>query len=96
MADGYVTKEQFEEFVKRMEQAFAHVHQRLDDQQQTLKQHLDGMENRMEQGFSGIHADIRQLRNWWVQLFGLVIFGLVFFGFIGGMTLMLFRELIFR
>lgn len=96
MAEGYVTKEQFEEFVKRMEQAFAHVHQRLDDQQQTLKQHLDSMENRVEQGFAGIHADIRQLRNWWVQLFGLVIFGLVFFGFIGGMTLMLFKELIFR
>lgn len=96
MTEGHVTREQFEEFVKRMEQAFAHVHQRLDDQQQTLKQHLDSMENRVEQGFSGIHADIRQLRNWWVQLFGLVIFGLVFFGFIGGMTLMLFRELIFR
>ena len=62
----------------------------------STNQRLDNMENRMEQGFSGIHTDIRQLRNWWVQLFGLVIFGLVFFGFIGGMTLMLFKELIFR
>ena len=96
MADEYVTKEQFGEFVKGMEQAFAHVHQRLDDQQQSLNQRLDSVEKRMEQGFSAIHADIRQLRNWWVQLFGLVVFGMVFFGFIGGMTLILFRELLFR
>ena len=96
MADEYVTKEQFEEFVKRMDQAFAHLHQRLDDQQQSLKQHIDSVDKRIEQGFSGIHTDTRQLRNWWVQLFGLVVFGLVFFGFIGGMTLMLFRELLFR
>ena len=96
MAGEHVTEEQFGEFVKRMEQAFAHVHQRLDDQQQGFNQRLDNVENRMEQGFTGIHADIRQLRNWWVQLFGLVVFGLVFFGFIGGMTLMLFRELLFR
>ena len=96
MADEYVTREQFGEFVKRMDQAFAHLHQRLDDQQQSFNQRLDNVENRMDQGFSGIHTDIRQLRNWWVQLFGLVVFGLVFFGFIGGMTLMLFREILFR
>lgn len=96
MAEEYVTKEQFGEFVKRMDQAFAHLNQRLDDQQQSFNQRLDNVENRVDQGFSGIHTDIRQLRNWWVQLFGLVVFGLVFFGFIGGMTLMLFRELLFR
>ena len=96
MADEYITKEQFEEFVKRMEQAFGHVNQRLDDQRQSLGQQFESMEQRIEQGFSGIHADVRQLRNWWVQLFGLVVFGLVFFGFIGGMTLMLFREILFR
>jgi hypothetical protein len=37
-------------------------------------------------------VDVRQSRNWWGQIFGRVVFGLVFFGFIGGMTLMLFRE----
>ena len=51
MAGEYVTEEQFDEFVKRMEQAFAHMNQRLDDQQQSFNQRLDSVENRMEQGF---------------------------------------------
>jgi hypothetical protein len=33
MGDEYVSKEQFGEFGKRREQAFAHVHQRLDGQE---------------------------------------------------------------
>ncbi len=36
MADEYVSKEQFGEFGKRMEQAFAHVHQCLDEQHQNF------------------------------------------------------------
>ena len=84
MSDEYVSKEQFGEFVKRMEQAFAHVHQRLDEQNQSFNQR-----------FSEIHADIRQMRNWLLHLYVLVVFGMVFFGFIGGMTLTLFRELLF-
>ena len=81
MADEYVSKEQFEEFGKRMEQGFAHVHQRLDEQ---------------HQNFSAIHADIRQARSWLLQIFILVVFGLVIFGFMGGIALMLFRDLLSR
>jgi hypothetical protein len=33
MANEYVSKEQFGEFGKRMEQAFAHAYQRLDGQE---------------------------------------------------------------
>jgi hypothetical protein len=36
MANEYVSKEQFGEFGKRREQAFAHVHQRLDEQHQNF------------------------------------------------------------
>lgn len=85
MADEYVTKEQFGEFTTRMDQAFAHVHQRLDEQNQSLNQR-----------FSEIHADTRQTRNWLLQLYIVVVFGLVVFGFISGITLVLFRELLFR
>lgn len=81
MADDYVSKEQFGEFSKRMEQAFAHVHQRLDEQ---------------HQNFSAIHGDIRQTRSWLLQIYILVVFGLVVFGFMGGIALMLFKELLFR
>ncbi len=109
MADEFVRKEHFDEYVlrmderflgieKRMEQGFAHaekareqnlihVNQRFDD----LNRRFDGLERRMEEGFSELRADMRQMRNWLVWLFGLVVFG-----FIGSIVLILLRGLVFK
>jgi tetrahydromethanopterin S-methyltransferase subunit G len=57
-----VSKDQFGEFVKRMEQGFAHVDQRFDE---------------MGRRFDQVHADIRQMRGWIIGLYGIVVFGFV-------------------
>lgn len=49
------------------------------------------LEKRMEEGFSELRADMRQMRNWLVWLFGLVVFG-----FIGSIVLILSRDLILK
>ena len=123
MAEEFVRKEHFEEFVLRMderslgvekrmeqgfvhaekarEQNFVHVNQRFDDLNQRfddvnrrfddVNRRFDDMNRRMEQGFAQIHADMRQIRNWLVWLFGLVVFG-----FIGSIVLILFRDTLFK
>ena len=62
MAEEVVSKDQFEEFTKRMEQGFEHVNRRFDD---------------MKSDMTGIRADIRQMRNWLIGLYGIVIFGFI-------------------
>ena len=100
MAEEYVGKEQFGEFVKRMDDRFDYVDQRFESLNQRLadaekareqnlthiNQRFESLERRMERGFAQVHADIRQMRNWLVWLFGLVVFG-----FIGSIVLILFR-----
>ena len=105
----YVSREQFEEFVKRMEERFDHAEERAD-------QRFLSLEKRMEQGFAYMEkaraqdlahtdqrfndlnqqmmefrAEMRQMRNWLVRLYGLVVFG-----FIGAMMLILFRDWFFN
>jgi len=62
MAEEFLSKDQFEEFTKRMEQGFQHVNQRFDD---------------MKSDMAGIRADIRQMRNWLIGLYGIVVFGFI-------------------
>jgi hypothetical protein len=69
MSEEYVGKDQFGEFVKRMEQGFAHVDQRFSQ----ADQRFDEMVRR----FDGLQADIRQMRNWLVGLYGIVVFGFI-------------------
>lgn len=57
-----VSKDQFDEFTKRIEQGFEHVNQRFDE----MGRHFDQM-----------HADMRQMRNWLIGLYGIVVFGFV-------------------
>jgi len=57
-----VSKDQFDEFTKRIEQGFEHVNQRFDE----MGRHFDQM-----------HADMRQMRNWLIDLYGIVVFGFV-------------------
>ena len=105
----YVSKEPFEEFVKRIEERFDHAEERAD-------QRFLSLEKRMEQGFAymekartedfahieqrfndlnqqmlDFRAEMRQMRNWLVRLYGLMVFS-----FIGAIVLILFRGLIFK
>jgi len=57
-----VSKDQFDEFTKRIEQGFEHVNQRFDE---------------MGRRFDQVHADMRQMRNWLIGLYGIVVFGFV-------------------
>ena len=100
MADEYVRVEQFGEFVKRMEERFDHADELADQRYDSLNrrfadaekareqnlihinQRFDGLERRMDQ----FHADMLQMRNWLMRLYGLVVFG-----FIGTIVLILFR-----
>jgi hypothetical protein len=59
MAEEFVSKDQFDEFTKRMGQGFEHVNRRLD------QMNID------------IRADMRQMRNWLIGLYGIVVFGFV-------------------
>ena len=102
MADEFVRKEHFDEHVlrmderflsleKRMEQGFAHAEKAREQNFVHVNQRFDSLERRMEEGFSELRADMRQMRNWLVWLFGLVVFG-----FIGSIVLILFRDLVFK
>ena len=93
--------ERFLGIEKRMEQGFAyaekareqdvvHINYRFDGVNQRfdgMNQRFDGLERRMDQ----LHADMLQMRNWLVWLFGLVVFG-----FIGSIVLILLRGLVFK
>ena len=110
--EQYVRREEFGEFVKRMDERFNHVNeladqrlelisqrfdsvnQRLADAEKAREQNLvhvnqrfDSLERRMDQ----FHADMLQMRNWLMRLYGLVVFG-----FIGAIALILFRDMFFK
>ena len=114
--EQYVRREEFGEFVKRMDERFNHVNeladqrlefinqrfdslnQRLADAEKAREQNLvhvnqrfDSLERRMDQLHDQLHADMRQMRNWLMRLYGLVVFG-----FIGAIALILFRDLFFK
>ena len=100
MAEEHVSKEQFGEFAKRMDERFDHVsefvnqrfdslNQRLADAEKAREQnlvHLDRRFNDLKESINDIRADMRQMRNWLVWLFGLVVFG-----FIGSIVLILLK-----
>lgn len=55
MAEEFVSKDQFEEFIKRMEQGMEQGNRHIDD----------------------MRGDVRQMRNWIIGLYGIVVFGFV-------------------
>jgi tetrahydromethanopterin S-methyltransferase subunit G len=71
-----VSKDQFDEFTKRMEQGFAHVDQRFAHVDQRFSQ-VDQRFDEMIRRFDSLQADIRQMRNWLVGLYGIVVFGFI-------------------
>ncbi len=66
MAEEFVSKGQFEEFTKRMEQGFDQV-----------RQQFDQVNRRLDQMNTDIRADMRQMRNWLIGLYGIVVFGFI-------------------
>lgn len=70
MAEEFVSKDQFEEFTKRVEQGFDHVNQRLDQMYTDIR-------GDMRQMNTDIRADMRQMRNWLIGLYGIVVFGFI-------------------
>ena len=66
MAEEFVGKDQFEEFTKRMEQGFDQVNQRLSD-----------LTAEMRADSASMRADMRQMRNWLIGLYGIVVFGFI-------------------
>ncbi len=94
MAEEFVSKDQFAEFTKRMEQGFDHVNQGFDH----VNQRFDDLRTDIRANFSdirsdiaGIRADMRQMRNWLVGLYGIVVFG-----FIGTLVITIFKEQLFK
>lgn len=88
MAEDYVSKDQFGEFVKRMEAGFHGQDQRTSDLRQSQDQRFTALERRHEdlrqdlrQGFADLRQEMRDLRSTtqrqlWVIL-GAVIAALV-------------------
>ena len=66
------------------------TNQRLADAEKAREQNLVHLNQRiggLKGGIADVRADMRQMRNWVVWLFGLVVFG-----FIGSIMLILFRD----
>ena len=79
MADyEYVSAGQFGEFVKRMEDRFDHANELAGERYTRLREDMQEMKTDMK-------ADIRQMRNWVVTLFTVVVFG-----FVGAIVLRMF------
>ena len=103
MAEEFVRKEHFDEYVlrmdgrfigieKRLEQGFAHADKAREQNLAHINQRFDDMNRRfdgLERHMDQLHPDMLQMRNWLVWLFGLVVFG-----FIASIVLILFRDLI--
>jgi len=101
MAEEFVSKDQFEEFTKRMEQGFDQVGERFNQvnrQFDQVNQQFDQVNRRLEQMSADIRAEMRannaniqaqmnQMRNWLIGLYGIVVFG-----FIGSIFLTIIKQ----
>ena len=70
-----------------IEQLFSDLNQRFSDLNQSFNQRFDDLNQQM----LDFRAEMRQMRNWLVRLYGLVVLG-----FIGAIVLILFRDLVFK
>ena len=77
----FVSAAQFGEFVKRMQDRFDRVDERFDHANELAgERHA-----RLREDMQEMKADIRQMRNWVVTLFTVVVFG-----FVGAIVLRVF------
>ena len=77
MAEQVVSKNQFEEFTKRIEQGFEHVNQQMNQQFAQVNQQLADMRTEMRANNTDFRAEIRQMRGWLIGLYGIVVFGFI-------------------
>lgn len=84
MADTYVSRDQFDEFVKRMEQAFAHAEKARMQELALVNQRFELVEKRFEQVDqrldefrAELRADVQSVRNWMIGLFSPLVLALV-------------------
>ncbi len=77
MAEEFVSKDQFEEFTKRMEQGFDQVSQQFDQVNRRLDQISVDIRAEMRANNASIQAEMRQMRNWLIGLYGIVVFGFI-------------------
>lgn len=109
MADEFVRKEHFDEYVlrmderffgveKRMEQGFAHAEKARDQNFVHMNQRFDDMNRRFDGLERRMEEGFSELRADMRQMRSWLVwlFGLVVFGFIGSIVLILFRDLILK
>lgn len=91
MAGAYVAKDQFDEFVKRMEQAFAYAEKARAQEFALVNRRFELVENRFEQVDqrfvqldkrmdelrAEVRADIQSVRNWTIGLYSPLVLALV-------------------
>ena len=80
MAEEFVGKDQFAEFTKRMEQGFDQVNQRFEQINQRFEQvnqRFEQLDRSLDQMNNNLHADMRQMRNWLIGLYGIAVFGFI-------------------
>jgi hypothetical protein len=77
VGEEYVGKDQFGEFVRRMEQGFTHADQRLEQGFAQVEQRFGDLRGDMRQMHAELRADMRQMRNWLIGLYGIVVFGFI-------------------
>ncbi len=87
MAEEYVSKDQFVEFMKRMEQGFYHANERHTDLMKMMDERFKMMDERfkvmderfaqVDRRFDQMSAEMRQMRNWLIGLYGIVVFGFI-------------------
>ena len=109
MADEFVRKEHFDEYVlrmderffgveKRMEQGFAYAEKARDQNFVHMNQRFDDMNRRFDGLERRMEEGFSELRADMRQMRSWLVwlFGLVVFGFIGSIVLILFRDLILK
>ncbi len=108
MAEEFVRKEHFEEFVKRMESGLAHVNELADQRYDSMTQRLADAEKAREQNFVYLNQRFdsleRRMDRGLAQVHSDVsqmrnwlvrLYALVVFGFVGAIALILFKDLLF-
>ena len=67
--EQHVSKEQFGEFVKRMEQGFFHVGERFDDQNRNADRRFEDLIQSMNQRFDGLDKRMGDMRTLMLALY---------------------------
>jgi predicted transcriptional regulator len=91
MADTYVSRDQFDEFVKRIEQAFVHaekaraqelalVNQRfelVEKRFEQIDQRFAQLDKRLDEFRADLRAEVQSVRNWMIGLYSPLVLALV-------------------